>query len=286
MNALDLINLGANELLQKKITSPRLDSELLLSKILNKNREEILINLDQEVSQRYLSKYKELIVRRSRHEPIAYILEEKEFWSKSFFVSPDTLIPRPETELMVEKLVTVFKEKRIFILDIGTGSGCILISLLSELKNSKGVGIDISKKAIIIAKKNLEKHKMQNRIKFLNKSLNSNFHQKFDLIVSNPPYIKSSEIKNLQEDIKKYEPRIALDGGNDGLDLIKKVIYKTKYILKVKGMLALEIGNEQFTKVSEILIKENFKIEYIIKDYKDNIRCIISTNIGNEYEQQ
>ena len=279
MNALDLINLGANELLQKKITSPRLDSELLLSKILNKNREEILINLDQEVSQRYLSKYKELIVRRSRHEPIAYILEEKEFWSKSFFVSPDTLIPRPETELMVEKLVKIFDKKRISILDMGTGSGCILISLLSELKKSKGIGIDISKKALIIAKKNIEKHKMQNKIRLLNKSLDSKFYKKFDLIVSNPPYIRSLEIQRLAEDIKKYEPRIALDGGNDGLDLIKKVIYKAKDILKVNGMLALEIGNKQFKKVSKILLKNNYKIEHIIMDYKNNIRSIISTHI-------
>ena len=121
---------------------------------------------------------------------------------------------------------------------------------------------------------------MQNKIKFLNKSLESKFYQKFDLIVSNPPYIRRNEIKNLKEDIKRYEPLIALDGGNDGLDLIKKVIYKAKYILKVKGTLALEIGNEQFKKVSEILLKNNYKIEYNIRDYKDNIRSIISTYIG------
>lgn len=281
MNALDLINFGTKELIQKRIISSRLDSELLLSKILNKKREEILINLDQEICQKNFSKYKKLIIRRSRNEPVAYILEEKEFWSKIFYVNTDTLIPRPETELMVEKLVNMFKEKKISILDIGTGSGCILISLLSELKNSKAVGIDISKKALIIAKKNLVKHALQNKIKFLNRSLDSNFYQKFDLIVSNPPYIKTREVKNLSQDIKKYEPRIALDGGNDGLDLIKKIIYKTKYILKVKGTLALEIGNEQYKKVSEILIKKNFKIEHTIKDHKDNIRCIISTNIGN-----
>ena len=281
MNALDIINLGAKELRQKNIETSRLDSELLLSKILNKNREEILINLNQKICKRHLSKHKELIIRRSKNEPMAYILEEKEFWSKIFLVNSDTLIPRPETELIVEKLVKIFKKKKISILDIGTGSGCILISLLSELKNSKGVGIDISQKALVIANKNLEKHTMQNKIKLINKSLDSKFYQKFDLIVSNPPYIKSNEIKNLKEDIKKYEPRIALDGGNDGLDLIKKVIYKTKYILKVKGTLALEIGNEQFKKVSEILIKKNFKIEHSIKDYKDNIRSIIATHIGN-----
>ena len=281
MNALELINLGTNELRRKKIDTSRLDSELLLSKILDKSREEILINLEQKICQKYLLKYKQLIQRRSQCEPIAYIMEEKEFWSKIFFVNSDTLIPRPETELIVEKLTEIFEEKKISILDIGTGTGCILISLLSELKNSKGIGIDISKKALRIAEKNSEQHGMKNKIKFFHKSLDSKFYQKFDLIVSNPPYIKKSEIKNLQEDVRKFEPRIALDGGNDGLDLIKKVIYKSKYILKIKGMLALEIGNEQFNKVSKILKKNNFKIEHIIKDYKDNIRGIISTQIGN-----
>ena len=281
MNALELINFGASELRRKKIGTSRLDSELLLSKILDKNREEILINLEQKICQKNFLKYKQLIQRRSQCEPIAYIVKEKEFWSKNFLVSSDTLIPRPETELIVEKLTKIFEEKKISILDIGTGTGCILISLLSELKNSKGIGIDISKKALRIAEKNSEQHGMKNKIKFFHKSLDSKFYQKFDLIVSNPPYIKKSEIKNLKEDVRKFEPRIALDGGNDGLDLIKKVIYKSKYILKIKGMLALEIGNEQFNKVSKILKKNNFKIEHIIKDYKDNIRGIISTQIGN-----
>jgi release factor glutamine methyltransferase len=284
MKTLDLINYGTIVLKKSKITSYRLDSELLLSKVLNKNREEILINLDQEISQNYFSTYKELISRRSQNEPVAYILQEKEFWSKNFFVSCDTLIPRPETELMVEKLVKIFDEKKISILDMGTGSGCILISLLSELKKSRGTGIDISKKALIIAKKNIEQHKMQNKIKLFNKSLDSKFYKKFDLVVSNPPYIRSLEIQRLAEDIKKYEPRIALDGGNDGLDLIKKVIYKAKDILKLKGLLALEIGNKQFKKVSEILLKNNYRIEHIIKDYKNNIRSIISMHIGKQYD--
>ena len=282
MKILDLINYGTIVLKKSKIISCRLDSELLLSKVLDKNREEILINLDEEICQKYFSTYKKLISRRSQNEPVAYILKEKEFWSKNFFVSYDTLIPRPETELMVEKLVKIFNEKKISILDMGTGSGCILISLLSELKKSRGTGIDISKKALIIAKKNIERHKMQSRIKLFNKSLDSKFYKKFDLIVSNPPYIRSPEIQRLAEDIKKYEPRIALDGGNDGLDLIKKVIYKAKDILKDKGMLALEIGNKQFKIVSEILLKNNYKIEHIIKDYKDNIRSIISTHINKK----
>ena len=281
MNTLDLLNKGSSELKKKKISTHRLDSEILLSKVLKKKREEILINLDQKICLKNVSRYNNLIQRRSQNEPVAYLVKEKEFWSKIFLVSKNTLIPRPETELMVEKLVNIYKSKSISILDIGTGSGCILISLLSELNNSKGLGIDISKHAIQIAKKNAERHGKFLNIKFLNKSLSSTFNQKFDLIVSNPPYIRTGDIKNLNEDIKKYEPRIALDGGNDGLDLIKKVIYKTKNILKIKGMLALEIGNEQDKKVSKILIKNNFKIEYKIEDYKNNVRCLISTYINN-----
>ena len=125
MIALDLIKFGARELKQKRIVSSKLDSELLLSKILNKKREEVLINLEQEICQKNLSRYKKLITRRSQNEPVSYILEEKEFWSKSFFVNRDTLIPRPETELMVEKLIEIYKNRKTSILDSGTGSGCI-----------------------------------------------------------------------------------------------------------------------------------------------------------------
>ena len=281
MNALELLYKGSINLKQKKIASFRLDAEILLSKVLKKKREEVLINLDQKICLKHILKFNNLIQRRSQNEPVAYIIKEKEFWSKNFLVNKNTLIPRPETELMVEKLVEIYRGKSISILDIGTGSGCILISLLIELNHSRGIGIDISKKAIFIAKKNAEKHGKHLDIKFLNKSLSSNFTGKFDLIVSNPPYIKSKDIRNLTDDIKKHEPRIALDGGNDGLDLIKKVIYKTKNILKFKGMLALEIGNEQNKKVSKILLKNNFKIEYTIKDYKDNVRCLISTYLNN-----
>ena len=171
MNVLELLNQGSKHLKQKKITSHRLDSEILLSKDLDKRREDVLINLDQKIYSNQIFRYNKLLNRRSQNEPVAYILQEKEFWSKNFFVNNNTLIPRPETELMVEKLVKIFKDKRISILDIGTGSGCILISLLSELKNSKGVGIDISKNAVLIAKKNAKRHKMQHNTNFFNKSL-------------------------------------------------------------------------------------------------------------------
>ena len=216
------------------------------------------------------------IQRRSSREPIAYILKKKEFWSRSFLVDYNTLIPRPETELLVEKIVKIFKTRDIFVLDIGTGTGCILLSILSELQNSKGIGIDISQKAIQMANANSEKHKLSQRAKFYRRSLSEIYQNKFDLIVSNPPYIMKKDIKNLSDDIKKFEPKLALDGGNDGLDVIKKVIYKSKNILKIKGMLALEIGNEQFKKVSKILKRNNFRVKHLVKDYRQNIRCILS----------
>ena len=277
MEILELINSGSKQLKNKKIYSHQLDSEILLSKVLNKTREELLINLNEEIGQQKIGYFNRLIERRSSKEPIAYILKEKEFWSKKFFLDNNTLIPRPETELMVEKIVKIFKEKDISVLDIGTGTGCILISILSELQNSKGIGIDISQKAIQIANANLKKHKLTQRAKFYKRSLSDIYYNKFDLIVSNPPYIMKKDLKNLDEDIKKFEPKLALDGGNDGLDVIKKVIYKSKYILKIKGMLALEIGNEQFRKVSEILRSNKFKTRYLVKDYRENIRCILST---------
>ena len=276
MKVLEAIKSGSKLLKEKNVHTYILDSELLLSKSLNKSREEMLVNLEQNINKRALTDFNKYLIRRSKREPIAYLLGEKEFWSKKFFVNKDTLIPRPDTELLVEKIVNLFKKKRINILDIGTGTGCIIISLLSELKNSTGTAIDISSKAIMVAKKNAYKFKLSDRIKFLNKPFKDLYGKQFDLIVSNPPYIKRMEIKNLSDDIKKFEPRMALDGGNDGLDLIKKVIYKSKEILKINGTLALEIGNEQINKVSKLLLDNKFRIKWVIKDYRNNVRCLFA----------
>ena len=276
MKAFEIIKIGTKILKEKNIPSSILDSELLLSKTLNKTREEILTHLDQKIEKKNILVFKKYLQRRSKNEPIAYIFQEKEFWGNKFYVNKHTLIPRPETEMLVDKLLNIYKKKKISILDIGTGSGCIIISLLINLSNSNGLGIDISKKAIQLAKKNKIKHKLLNRLKLSTQSLDKIYGKKFDLIVSNPPYIRRYDIKNLSDDIKKYEPKIALDGGNDGLDLIKKVIYKSKYILKINGMLALEIGNEQIKKVSKILLDNNFRIKQVIKDYKNNVRCVLA----------
>ena len=277
MEITQLLNNGAKKLKQKHISTYCIDSEILLSKVLKTSREFLIIDKYQKISNEKINEFQKLIDRRSAREPIAYILQNKEFWSKNFFVNKNTLIPRPETELMVEKIIKIFTKRNISFLDIGTGTGCILLSIVSELKNSTGIGIDISAKAIEVAKINARTLKLNNRVKFYIRSFDKFFHKKLDLIVSNPPYIKTKDIKNLDIDVRKFEPNLALDGGNDGLDVIQKVIYKSRSILKIKGMLALEIGNGQFKKVSKILKNNKFKINYLIRDYKENIRCILST---------
>ena len=235
-----------------------------------------MVNLDTEVSQSVINRFNEKIDRRSFNEPVAYILKKKEFWSKDFYVNKNTLIPRPETELLTESVIKMFRNKKIFFLDIGTGTGCIILSILSEIRYSRGIGVDISSKAIDVAEINARNFGLSNRAKFYSKSFEQIYGKKFDLIVSNPPYIKSTDIKNLSEDVKKFEPKLALDGGNDGLDVIKKVIYKSRTILKKCGTLALEIGKGQQYDVSQILKDQGFTIKVLVKDYQNNVRCILA----------
>ena len=271
-----IIDLGSKALKEKKIKSHILDSELILSEILRISREKILVSSDKKLKNTHVLSFNKLLKRRLHSEPIAYILKRKEFFSKNFYVNKNTLIPRPDTELLVEKILKVNKKKNPYILDIGTGSGCIILSLLQNIENSRGVAIDISKKALDLAKKNAQKMKLNKKCKFVHKPIEKIYGYKFDLIVSNPPYIPRHQIKNLSKDIKQYEPRNALDGGNDGLDVIKKVIYKSTTILKKNGLLAIEIGNEQYKKVLQILNLYGFRNRFLIKDYQKNIRCLIS----------
>ena len=274
MNSTQLLEIGAKTLKNNKVISYRLDSEIILSQILKISRENLLIK-EYNISDIKIIKFKSLISRRSKQEPIAYIFKKKEFRSRDFFIDNKSLIPRPETELLIDPIIKIFKNKSLFFLDVGVGSGCITYSILNEIKQSRGLGIDISKKSLINAKINLKKFK--NRVKLMKRSIDDITHTKFDLIVSNPPYIVKREINRLSQDIKKYEPRIALDGGNDGLDVVKKVIYKAKNILKSNGILALEIGTGQYLSVTKLLKACNFRKKIIIKDYKNNVRCIFST---------
>ena len=261
------------------IYSHELDAQIILSEIMGVKREYLITNNEKIVSKKIMEKYDVAIKRRIKREPIAYITGKKEFWSEDFIVNHDILIPRPETELLIYKIISFFKNKTINILDIGTGSGCILLSILKELNFSRGTGIDISPKAIRMAKINSRNLNLINRSNFKVFDLSKFSIGKYDLIVSNPPYIPSKDIKNLSKDIINYEPKTAIDGGVDGLDLIKKVIYKSNHLLKKHGLLAIEIGFNQYHKVSCILKRSGFREIAKECDYNRNVRCIISTRV-------
>ena len=275
----DVINDASKKLRENKISSHIIDAELLLSNLMSVPREFLILNGNKLVTPEINNKYKKFVKRRINNEPVAYIIGKKEFWSTDFIVNKSTLVPRPETELLIYKIIKFFKNKKINVLDIGTGSGCILLSILKELVYSRGIGIDISKTTIQTAIENSKRLKVSNRARFKAVDINEFNEGKYDLIVSNPPYIPTKDLKKLTKDIVNYEPIVALNGGKDGLDLIKKVIYKSVKLLKKNGLLAIEIGNKQYTKISNILIKNGFKEIGRECDYNKNIRCIISTKL-------
>ena len=277
MNLENTIKKASEILKNYNISSYEIDAEIILADIMKVEREYLITNNDVQLVKKIEDKYFKAIKRRISGEPVAYITRKKEFWSKNFFINQSTLIPRPETELLIYKLLNFFRNKKINILDIGTGSGCILLSILKELNFSRGIGIDISTEAIKIAKKNSENLDLNHRSKFKVFDINKFNIGRYDLIVSNPPYILSRDIKTLSKEIVNFEPRIALDGGLDGLDLIKKVIYKSNGLLKRIGLLALEIGYKQYRKVSDILKKNGFREIGKECDNNQNVRCIIST---------
>ena len=273
------INKASQILKNHNIQSYELDAQILLSEIMRVKREYLIANNKITISKEIMKKYDIAIKRRIKNEPIAHIIGKKEFWSNDYKVNRSTLVPRPETELLIYKIINFYKNKKINILDIGTGSGCILLSILKELGSSRGIGIDISAKAIAIARINSKRLDLMNRSKFMVFNLDKFNIGKFDLVISNPPYIPSKDIKNLSRDITNYEPRVALDGGLDGLDLIKKVIYKSNHLLKRKGMLALEVGHNQYRRVLSILRYNGYRAISTEYDYNRNVRCIISTKV-------
>ncbi len=274
-----IIHQGSKTLKNNNIETYQLDAQIILSEIMGVNKEFLITNNEILISEDIVKKYNSAITRRTKREPIAYIIGKKEFWSNDFRVNSSTLVPRPETELIIYKIINFFKNKKLNVLDIGTGSGCLLLTILKELPFSRGVGIDISPKAIKIAKINCKNLNLTNRARFKVFNLMNYNVGKFDLIISNPPYIPSTDIKNLSKDIINYEPISALDGGLDGLDLIKKVIYKSNNLIKRDGLLALEIGNNQYQKVSNLIKSNGYRELYKIFDFRRNVRCIISTKV-------
>jgi len=271
---------GAKVLKDSFIKNPYLDSEILMAKAIQKDRKYILLNSKRHLDIDNLNKFQKLIKKRSLGKPIAYITNKKFFWDSEFLVSNDTLIPRPDTELVVEKVLELTAhKKKISILDIGVGTGCILLSILKERKSFYGTGVDISKSCLNISKLNAIKLKVSSKLKLYKSNVDKFTSGKYDLIVSNPPYIKKKNLKYLEKDVTKFEPRLALDGGLDGLSAIRKVIKKSSELIKKNGKFVLEIGFDQKNRVISLLKKEGFYINSTNKDLANNDRCIICTKI-------
>jgi len=278
MKYIEILKQAQKDLTRKSILNPALDAELILSNILKIKRENLILNLQKKIDSNHLRLFNLFIEERKKNIPVAYILKYKHFWKSIFYVNKSVLIPRPATELIVEKVLEkVPKDQSFKFLDIGTGSGCILISILLERSKSTGIGIDISPSAIKVAKFNAKMQQLKNRIKFINSDVDKFFAYKYDVIVSNPPYINKFNLKNLQKDVKDYEPKIALDGGLNGISMIKKVIEKSSILIKKNGNLVLEIDNQILRESKKLLKESKFYINDISKDLMNNYRCIFST---------
>ena len=280
MNIQTVLNQASKILNNSSNASFKLDSEILLSEVIKKNRQYLILNSNEELKKENIKLFNYLLKRRKKGEPIAYLINKKEFWKQNFYINQNVLIPRPDTELLVEETLKLFNvNSKLNILDIGTGSGCILLSILNERKSFYGTGIDISKKAINVARFNAKMLQLSNRATFYNSDVDKFLIGKYDLILSNPPYIKQKDLKYLEIDIKDFEPKLALDGGKDGFSKITKVISKTSMLLKRNGKFILEIGFGQKNRILNILKKNNFFINKVLKDYGKKDRCIISTKI-------
>ena len=268
------------ELKKNNIKSPLLDSEILMSKAINKSREFIILNLDQEIKKNNHVYFKRLINERSEGKPIAYLTGKKFFWKYEFNINENVLIPRPDTELIIEQVLKIYKNKSsINFLDIGVGSGCIILTILKEKKKFSGIGIDLSQECLKVCKINANNLGVSNRVKLFKSDVDNFTFGKYDLIISNPPYIKKLDLKYLDKDVINFEPKLALNGGLEGLSEIRKVINRSSELIKKKGKLILEIAFDQKQEVKRLLRDKKFYINEVVKDLAKNDRCIISTKI-------
>ena len=280
MNIDTAIKNASLDLKKKNIKSALLDSEILMSKVLKQDRSKIILNLNRQLNNKDYKLFRELIISRSKNKPIAYLIGKKSFWKYEFEINDKVLIPRPDTELIIEQVLKIYKNKHnINFLEIGVGSGCIILTILKEKKFFLGKGVDLSEDSIKICEKNANKLNVSNRLKLFKSDIDNFNLGKYDLIVSNPPYIKKFDLKNLDKDILNYEPKLALDGGLDGLSEIRKVIKTSSELIKLNGKLILEIAHDQKKMVKKILNDYGFYINKVAKDLANNNRCIESTKI-------
>ena len=271
-----------NKLLYSEDSSiPILEKKILLKNILNTSNEEINISHNKSLEHIELGQYKELIHRRKKSEPIAYIINKKEFWKDTFFIDNSVLIPRPDSEIIIETAIKYFPDtnQNLKMLDLGTGSGCLIISLLREFKNSQGIGIDLDKKALKVAKQNKSNLLNENRLKFCHADFSEFNTINYDLIVCNPPYVSTSSKDNMLRDVQDFEPEIALFAKENGLRCFKMVLDNLIKYENKKQLIIFEIGYNQLKPIQKLLKNTGFQLISVEKDISDIPRCIVTKRI-------
>lgn len=276
---LEIINLSTDYLKNKGVDSPKLNAELLLAKVLNCKRLDLYLAFDRPLVENELTIYRDFIKRRSKNEPLQYIVGSVEFYGLEFIVNRSVLIPRQETEILVETIINTNKDKAgLKILDVGTGSGIIAVCLAKYLNQAEVTAVDFSGEALAVAKENAEANGVAGNITFIQQDIHADgvkLGNEFDIIVSNPPYISNEQYPDLQPELLLYEPKIALTDDSDGLSFYKTITGKAKQILKNSGRIYFEVGQGQYAKVEEILKFENFANINIFRDYL-NIERVVS----------
>lgn len=279
MKILELFNNSVKLLDSVGIKTSKLDVKILLAHLLNIDSKELILHFNKNVKQEFIDNFNKLLLRRINREPIANILNKKLFWDYSFFVDQNVLTPRNDSETLIEAVLSHYKNKNqeLKILDLGTGSGCLILTLLKIYKNANGIGIDINEKSLQIAKKNAKLLEIDNRISFIKNNWNDNIDDKFDIIISNPPYIPTDEIDILEPEVNKFNPLLALDGGNDGLDCYKYLSKSLQKNIKNSTKIFLEIGKGQENDIDYIFSANNYKLLNMYKDLSgvNRVLCFV-----------
>lgn len=249
----------AAEILQSSgIAEPRREAASLLAFVLKRDKTFLIAYPEYELTEKENKIFQEFLNRRAAHEPFQYIVGRQEFYGLDFLVTPDVLIPRPETELIVENAIEILKAKKNpWFCEVGIGSGCISVAILHEIKTASATGLDVSEKALRISEKNAEKHGVLERLKLkVSDVFDEINNETFDLIVSNPPYVPKEDFSTLQAEVRDFEPQVALTDGKNGLSIVEKIIIESPEFLKPNGSLLMEIGFNQSNKVREMFAEE------------------------------